>query len=353
VKLFIIGGLTRAGEKVAQDSERLKLDEACALLGSCIAHPEHTVLACSPFDDSADAAVLKGVANMPAEQQPTIEFHFVDSHPVRSALDQLVATLGLRKIKPFPHPPPNSDSSDARRLAWLVCQLSALDEANVTFALGGDNDGSANMLMLVADGRRKPLLPFPFLGGAAKQAFDRRRYELEDRLGNDLWSSLQEPRSVSNALKLAAALLRPKESTQAREEGKPSPQFFISYSRARQCEADHVETVLRRRNLRVFRDEHDFGAGHSLPDTIREAIHAADVFIALWCAEYACSPWCFDEIELALDRQDAGKMALWVISLDGTRFVPKRLRDRNVLPVRSRLELEGEIIKLIDREIAR
>ncbi|MDB6011754.1 MAG: hypothetical protein JWL65_4004 [Gammaproteobacteria bacterium] len=351
MKLFIIGGLTRTGDEVDRAGEQSRLTEACALLGRSVASPENTVLACSPFEDSADAAVLRGVANIPVEQQPTIEFHFVDSPPVRAAMDRLVTTLGLRKVKPFPHPPPKSDSAEARRFAWLVCQLSALDEASVTFALGGDGDGSANMLMLVAEGRRKPLLPFPFLGGAAKQAFERRRYELEDRLGKDLCSSLQEACSAGNALKLAAALLRQRKAgTQLRVE---SPLFFISYSRARQQEADHVETVLRRRNLRVFRDEHDFGAGHSLPDAIREAIYAADVFIALWCVEYACSPWCFDEIELALDRKEAGKMELWVFSLDGTRFVPKRMRDRNVLPVKSRLELEGEVIKLIDREMPR
>jgi hypothetical protein len=352
MKLFVVGGLIPAAGEGTQADEQSELANACALLGRAIASPENTVLVCSPFPDSADAAVLKGVASVTAQQQPTIEFHFVDSPPVRDTMEQLIKTLGLRKAVPFPHPPPAGNSQEAIRFAWLVCQLSALDEAGVTFALGGDIDGSANMLMLVAEGRRKPLLPFPFLGGAAGQAFERRRYELEDRLGRDAWASLQDPRSAGDALKLADALIRPPKAGESEAKKTASPQFFISYSRARQQEADHVETVLRRRNLRVFRDEHDFGAGHSLPKIIREGIHAADVFIALWCAEYACSPWCFDEIELALDRFDSGKMQLWVIALDDTRFVPKRLRDRNVLPVRSRKELEGQVIKLIDRELS-
>ncbi|RBN36059.1 hypothetical protein DMN50_37435, partial [Priestia megaterium] len=71
--------------------------------------------------------------------------------------------------------------------------------------------------------------------------------------------------------------------------------------------------LLRRRNLQVFRDESKFGAGHAIPTLIEEAIYGANIFIAVWCTEYACSPWCFDEFELALDRADAEKIELWII----------------------------------------
>jgi hypothetical protein len=351
MKFFVIGGLTRAAGRNTEAEEQSQLATACALLGAAVASPENTILVCSPFPDSADVAVLKGVSSVPVERQPVIEFHFVDIPPVREAVEQLIRTLDLCKAMPFPHPPPTGDSQDALRFAWLVCQLSALDQASVTFALGGAVDGSANMLLLVAEGRRKALLPFPFLGGAAARAYERHRYELEDRLGREAGASLHDPRSTAEALKLSDALVRGSPAREREGSKTEPPRFFISYSRARQQEADHVETVLRRRNLRVFRDEHDFGAGHSLPAVIREAIHAADVFIALWCVEYACSPWCFDEIELALDRVDGGKMKLWMIALDETRLVPPRLRNRNILRAKSRGELEGHVISLIDREL--
>jgi len=41
--------------------------------------------------------------------------------------------------------------------------------------------------------------------------------------------------------------------------------FFISYPRTRPAEADYVETVLRRQNMLVFRDETDFSARHEIP----------------------------------------------------------------------------------------
>jgi hypothetical protein len=66
--------------------------------------------------------------------------------------------------------------------------------------------------------------------------------------------------------------------------------FDSSYARERQADADHVEILLRRRKLGVFSDESDFGAGHIIPNAIREAIFGADVFVAIRSAEYACRP---------------------------------------------------------------
>ncbi len=135
------------------------------------------------------------------------------------------------------------------------------------------------------------------------------------------------------------------------EQNLNPPNFFISYPRARPGEADHIEALLRCRNLEVFRDESNFGAGHAIPKQIEEAIYAANVFIAVWCAEYACSPWCFDEFELALNRLDSGKIKLWIICTDGTRIVPTRARNLHYYTVSSRQEIEGRILNLLESEI--
>jgi hypothetical protein len=125
------------------------------------------------------------------------------------------------------------------------------------------------------------------------------------------------------------------------------PVFFISYPR-RPTEADQVEAVLRRRNLPVFRDESELGAGHEIPAQIREAVHRADVFIALGCRECDCSSWCADELELALERRAAGKLQLWIICVDDTRIVPRGARDLLNYRIDSRKELEGQLVTLIE-----
>jgi hypothetical protein len=77
---------------------------------------------------------------------------------------------------------PQEDCQEAWRLAWLLCQLNTIDRSHVTIAIGGQQEGAANILLLLAERRQKPLIPIPFLGGAASQSFYRCRYELIDRL---------------------------------------------------------------------------------------------------------------------------------------------------------------------------
>ncbi len=323
---------------------------ACHHLGRVLAEAGHEILLCSPFEDSADFYLLRGAASLCEPLEHRIGFYFVDSHAVRTQLETVVSTLGLNRVSRIPHPPAQSETKESLRYAWLLCQLNAMESSHVTIALGGDADGAANMLLLLADGKQKTVLPLPFLGGAAKLAFDRRRYELNDRLGQRC-EDLHDEACISRVPGILAALAR--QAKPCSDTTLRPPSFFISYSRERQGEADHVETLLRRRNLRVFRDESDFGAGHSVPALIREAIFESTVFIALWSSAYACSPWCFDEMELALDRHAENNLQLWIFRLDGTRIVPKRARDLLVFDTPTRVALEARILDLVSHRAER
>lgn len=131
------------------------------------------------------------------------------------------------------------------------------------------------------------------------------------------------------------------------------PNFFISYPHIRPFEADYIETLLRRRNIQVFRDESDLGVGYDITTQIKKAMYAADVFIAVYCTEYVCSPWCCDELELALDLYGSGKLKLWIICIDDTRVVQKRARNLINFHVRTRDEIEGCILNLLEHELGR
>ncbi|WP_193759860.1 toll/interleukin-1 receptor domain-containing protein [Burkholderia sp. USMB20] len=291
--------------------------------------------------------MLHGAASAARGRSIEVEFHFPDDAKVRQSIENVVGQLKLENVHRIPHAPWQSDTEDGRRYAWLLSQLRALDSSNVTIAIGGHVDGSANMLLQVADGKRKHVLPFPVLGGAAKLSYERRRYELEDKLGLN-FIKLQDHDVEDSLESMINAFAVGRDSVL---DAPSNEKIFISYPRARQAEADHVETLLRRRNITVFRDESDFGAGHSVVERIREAVFEATVFIALWSAEYACSPWCFDEFELALDRHSQEKMDLWIIRTDETRIVPTRARDLIYHTALTRQDLESRVIALIDGRI--
>ena len=305
------------------------------------------MIICSPYPDSADYWVFSGFTQGSPKANSAIEIHFIDKLTVRNEITNLALCSKSVTIVKIPHPPPSNDEKESLIYAWLLCQLQALESCQAIITIGGKTSGAANMLLLLAEAKRKPITPFSFMGGAAGQSFHRKRYELEDRLGPE-YVCLQDEKSIRRALELSETRFEPKAIRNSKS--KP-PNFFISYPRARLSEADYIETLLRRRNIQVFRDKSDFGAGFDIPTKIKEAIYAADVFIAVYCAEYACSPWCYDELELALDRHGSGKLKLWIIRIDDTRIVPSRARSLLNYYARTREEIKGRISNLLKREL--
>ncbi|MEJ9227725.1 toll/interleukin-1 receptor domain-containing protein [Priestia aryabhattai] len=345
MRYFVIGSIVNNNLKTEKEKERFH--DACIVIGQTLCKLGHSLVVCSPFKDSADYWVIEGFKQGNPQRNQVIEFHFIDQKQVCDEIEKLEESSKHLRVIKIPYSPPKTHSSKSNSYAWLLCQLQALESCQIIIAVGGKLDGSANMLLLLAESKRKKILPLSFLGGAAEQSFYRKRYELQDIFG-DKSLLLQDEKNIISAVELSHF----QKSTDSMKKKNVSPtNFFISYPRARPAEADHIEALLRRRNLQVFRDESKFGAGHAIPTLIEEAIYGANIFIAVWCTEYACSPWCFDEFELALDRADAEEIELWIICVDSTRIVPKRARNLHYYSVTSREEIEGCISKLLENEI--
>lgn len=344
MRFFVIGGITDDNQVINNINKRL--ENACSNLGQALSNYGHSIIICSPFKDSADYWVLKGFTQNNHNINSSIEIHYVDMDSVRAEVFTLESVNKECKFIKIPHPAPSNNNKKSIGYAWLLCQLNALESCQAVIAIGGKTNGIANMLLLLAEAKRKPMLPLSFLGGAADLAFHRRRYELKDRLG-DKYLLLQDEKNINKLIEGAEII---SEMQVGKKLKGKNIKFFISYPRARPSEADYIETLLRRRNLQVYRDESDFGAGSEIPVEITEQIYAADIFIAVWCAEYACSPWCFDEFELALDRYKSCGTKLWILCVDDTRIVPRRARNLNWFKVSSREEIEGRVLNLLELE---
>jgi hypothetical protein len=347
MKIFIIGGVSVLESQAGFPQNRELLGRTMNILGRDLVKRGHDLLLCSPFENSADHEAIRGAAEAAAERKGAFaEFHLPASAKVADALSRLKQRLAPLHVATVTHPPPaDENSKEAWNHAWLLAQLSAMEASNAVVAVGGKSSGPMSFLLPLAEARKKVLLPFRFLEGAAAGCFERQRYALADKLDEQI-NALSEPEGITRAADLLDRLTA--ERTGASRDGR-EPKFFISYAKARPKEADFVEMILRRRNLTVFRDDRDFAPGSAVQSEIDNHIEQADVFIALWCNEYACSPWCFDELEEALRRKAAGLITIWLIRVDETRIVPKGARDLLSYPVRSREELEGQIIKLLEQ----
>ena len=350
MRVFVIGGENAAPRGAGEADVPPLLRAVGGRIGAALARGRHSLVTCSPFQGSLDREAQVGFRDEWAGAPPTgsMEVHHPDDEAVSAAVTGVIAELGLDGVVGrFGHP---AIFGPERRLdltqSWLLSQLAALDRCQGVISLGGKSDGSSNLLLHLADARRIPVLPFTFFGGAAEASYRRRRYELGDRLGEEVLA-LTGSEGVDQAAALLERLVEGK-SGKASREGRT--RFFISYPRARPAEADFVEMTLRRRNQDVFRDDHGLEAGDHLQSTIREQLFAADVFIALWGREYACSPWCHDELEQALDRMEGGRLRIVLLCVDETRIVPPRARGILHHLCMTRADIEARVLDLLARE---
>lgn len=343
MKVFVIGGTTVPPDNDKYPKELKILERSMRQLGKDLIGAKHDLLVCSPYLGSADLEAVRGATeSVHAKKGINVEFHFPRTESISEEVTRLKETLSIKKAKSFFHLPPADDSIEALKYAWLLAQLSAMDRSHAIVAIGGKLTGSASLLLPLAEEKRKQILPLTFLGGAAEQSFFRQRYALEDRFSKRI-AILNDIGRVEEAVSLLDDLAHPQDAGEKEE----SRRFFISYPRSRPQDADFIEMILRRRNQIVFRDEHDFGAGQPIPAEIDQLLYQADVFVAIWCKEYACSPWCFDELDMALKRHKEGRLTLWLLCVDDTRVVPPAARELLNYPISSRENLEGTILKLL------
>lgn len=341
MKVFIVGGVTSKNEKLGIEEVHV-LKQSMETLGAELVSQGHEIIVCSPFPDSADYYVLQGIAAILKGSHPTISIYHPEIPSVENSLKDLLTSLGLSNVHRFPCSV-GGDSAipEVAQYAWLFAQLNAMDACAGLIIVGGKPNGSLNLLLHLANARNKGVLPLTFLGGAARDHFDANYWELRDLIPNDV-SVLSDPSAIAAVPGILETLLTGNQSEAERT-------FFISYARARPQEADYVETLLRRRNHVVYRDEEHFEPAADTQAEIIKNIKRASVFVALWCREYACSPWCFDELEIGLERHSKGLAELWIFCVDDTRIVPKAARTLNYYPVHSREMLEGKILFLLNK----
>jgi len=354
--VFLVGGLASPPGSPARDDERARLRDYAGRLGAALAQAGHTLLICSPFPDSFDEATLDGAASVATGKGAThIEIHYLAVPGAAEMVESTKNRFGQLRFSVFQYPGPQGDTlgegsnSEMVRVAWLLPQIRAMDRAFLTIALGGRSDGPASLLLQLAAARGKVLVPLPILGGAAKQAFDRQQHDLATQWGTD-FSHLEDPARLKDVVTKLDTIASGKPPSAVAGSSR-ALQFFISYPRARPAEADFVEALLRRQSqldVHIIRDERQFEVGTEIDKQIEEYIRRADVFIAIWSREYACSPWCYDELETALERQAAG-LLLWIVLVDDTRMVPKRARNLLHLVGRTRDEIEAKLLAQLGR----
>ncbi|MEM8993347.1 MAG: toll/interleukin-1 receptor domain-containing protein [Acidobacteriota bacterium] len=328
IRVFVIGGSTGRG---AHGSSLVR--EAGKELGRQLGRDSSIVLvACRAKHDSIDAWTVQGfaetargperlVAHYPVDQRTNIA---ADDRKISEQWRALIQETGLVDPRLRQNSEAVVSSPEDFPDAFLLCQIRALiEDCDVVVAVGGKPASSAAKLLAIAS-RGYPIVPFAFPeGSASQQEFQKQRSWLGQRFKDlnqpRLLDSLEDPGGVERVLELIHVTRR--------AHGQHS--IFISYPWKKRAEADYVEAFLRRHpRLEIFRDEESIAIGESITDEIKTNLQSCDVFVALWCAEYAASPNCYDEFHIALARDDCKVV---VIRIDSTRPVWPELRVQDSL----------------------
>ncbi|WP_017232066.1 TIR domain-containing protein [Pandoraea sp. B-6] len=340
--VFVIGGET--GETSDVDAELPRLHRASMKLGTALARAGAHLVVCSPFPDSADYYVAMGYAD--AKAGGIIHFHSPIHPKVEEKRQLFRRTLGQPNltIQDWDYPAPETDEQDSWSQAWLLAQLQALEKADVVVALGGKVSKTASTLLHLADAKGLPIIPFAFLGGAAGRIYQRRNWA---RLNPGFDAAiLDSERGVDQAVSIANRLVRDRVRRSTAGGAQPKT-IFISVARQDAAMGAALEGVLRSHGIEVVLGESEIVPDQMIPATIEHALRRSDIVAVLWSRSYAQSPWCYDELALALNLEALGGMKVWLFNLDDSSIVPTQARKLPAVSVRSEEGLRIAISDLL------
>lgn len=340
-KVFVIGGVTE--ETNYPDFENTELASICARLGEAIAKAGAELLVCSLFPDSAD--IHSATAYVRVGSGGTIHFHSPRHPSSREKLSELKKMLGRNSTKFVEWCYPGPENEDSWSPAWLLCQLQALETADVVVAIGGRLSNTTSALLHIAEARRIPIVPFEFFGGAAKRAFD--RIDWERSYPNVDYKLLLDKNQVGKVIEIANQLVS--DRIVEKSAGRSPTKFFVSRARLDSMFADAVCNRLKLEGFVTILGDDQVTDNRMVQPAIEDAILSADVCIVLWSESYAKSRWCYDELHFAMQRAAAGALQIWLFNIDGSDVVPAKARTLPQILTRSPIELVGSVMDLIAR----
>ncbi len=312
---------------------------ACGELGSAAAAHGHRILVGSSSQRTADYHICQGVFAY-CRQNPAQHVH-IERHYPDDERPEYEGVPGNLHFLDFSH---HADSSSPHK--WIVAHARAVDVADVVVLIGGGV--STRIVGHLSADRGKPVIAVSCFGGSADTVFHTMKYRYLAKPEcaahvpclTGTWNSNA---AAGHIMELASALGPTSQAAPHR--------YFISYNWSDCSVADHIETLLRRDNRPVLRDEASVSAGARLSKAVEALIEESDTFIALWSAHYESSSWCPHELESALNLQHRQKRPsrIVLLSLDQTA-PPLRITDNLRCDGSSRSARELAVMKLIQRE---
>ncbi|MGJ1223887.1 TIR domain-containing protein [Sphingobacterium siyangense] len=320
--VFIVGGQT--GDGGAEDDLAEELRTACKIIGNELAKSKIELTVCSPFADSADYYAVLGYAA--AKNKGRISYHLPNNNSVIERQKYLESRLkedsdNTPEIVVFRYA--NYLNEDLKQHAWNICQIQALQNSDAVVAIGGRESSSADWLLHLAELWGKPIVPFAFIGGAAKLAYD--RISWNSLYPNIAKKSLSGKSSVKNVVDILNKMSLRNIALEV-ERFRKINDVFISRASSDYLDGDEIRDFLTSKNIKVLLGDDVIVKEKEVVPSINESISQSQLFIALWSKNYALSTWCNDELMYAIEREKVGLVKIILVLIDDTPIIPFEAR---------------------------
>ncbi len=160
MKIFVIGGTAVPSDHQDYDEQVRLLTSSMGRLCGDVVNMGHDLVACSPFEGSADVAAIRGAMRAPphlARTAPSIEIHCPAVPDVLSAVSTLTGPPPYSDFRLMTHPVATGENGNPNwEYTWLLSQLAALQACHAVLAIGGKPMGPANLLLALAMTQSNP-----------------------------------------------------------------------------------------------------------------------------------------------------------------------------------------------------
>jgi nucleoside phosphorylase len=338
---FIVGGKLDNTEHGKPDSG--VLNTACYQIGMQLALAQIDLIACSPFDDSADYYAISGFASVAVGRK--IYLHYPQHEDVLKHKERLLNRLKGKKIEVIPFGHPSYNSPDEQGQAWSFSQLQALEQADAVIAIGGNLAKSANLTLRVAEVKKKMIIPFSFLKGISELVYRNTDWKA-------LYPSLDTSWLTSEAgIEKLPEIIRQMRLTEIKRQANKiliTDKIFISRAKKDYIIASDLQYRLKQNGLNALLGDEAVGKEKSVIPAIDEYLNICKLHIILWSANFALSPWCYDELMVAIQRQQSGQSSILFFNIDGSAVIPSEARSLTQIAVNDAVNMVETVLQLVE-----
>lgn len=338
-RVLVIGGLT--GKSEFGDYEGQILTESGNLLGKSLAEANIDLLFCSSHKDSLDSYVVQGYSKI--SQRGNLIFHSPKHEEVEKSHVEFAKILKINYSELIPYWYPKYNTHEERKAAYLLCQLMALESADAVIAIGGKIDGSAIALLNFAIEKKKIIVPYTFLKGAAELAYNRLEWT---NISEDIKEYLADDGGISKVVKIINSIKLSKFRI-SYDNLSNCKTFFISRAKEDSDFANDLSEALKTLNREAVFGDDVVGPDKMAIPSIYTAIQNSDVFIALWSRHYALSPWCYDELMDAIDFNEQISKKILLFNIDNSPVIPKKARALDIHKINDVEDLQITLKKIL------